>query len=306
MALIRVDCAACGASLQVRAELGGQQGRCPKCGAAIAIPAAITEAAPVGLSLAQATAPDFMLEMARRKRSAVLVVFETPPDRSYELSRQAAANVRCYRTADMTDAQLMQVLEQVGHMSKGQRNQKGGIGLQPDGQPLPFELKGDRLGTTLDEFKAKYTRQIGSIKLPYCSDSCPGQVNQELRSEPWHTGAGIVHGRVDLPSESNPPTLAGVRTELLLYQFVEGKLFRITAVFDTEQFHLIHDALVRKQGPPTREVKEPQELVWDNGVSMIKLFRGTMRPKRSSTVHYVHTQLYKIVETRTPKRSDDL
>ena len=51
------------------------------------------------------------------------------------------------------------MLEHVGHMSQGRRNQKGGIGLQPDVEALAFELKGDRLGMTLDEFKAKYARE---------------------------------------------------------------------------------------------------------------------------------------------------
>jgi len=116
-----------------------------------------------------------LAEIFRRKKSAVMVVFETPASGSYELSHQADANVRCYRTEDMTDAQLMQVLEHLGHMSQGKRNQKGGIGLQPDVEALAFELKGDRLGMTLDEFKAKYARKIGSITLPYTTVSCPGQ-----------------------------------------------------------------------------------------------------------------------------------
>lgn len=323
MSLIRVQCTDCGTALQVRAEMAGQQGRCPKCGAMINIPSAATaeSATPpsasspslvlppvsaTSLPLAQATAPDMIAEVQRRKKSAVMVVFETPADGAYELSKNAAANVRCYRTADMSDGQLMDVLAHLGRMSQGMRNQKGGIGLQPEGAPLAYELKGDRLGMTLAEFRAKHGRKVGSMTLPYCSDACAGQANPNLWSEPWHVAAGLINGRVDLPSENNPPTIAGVRTELFLYHFVDERLFRMTALFDTEAFHLIHNALVQKQGPPTKENKERMEMTWENGVSTIKLTRGTMRPKKASTLFFIHNALQKSAECRAPQRASDL
>jgi hypothetical protein len=261
---------------------------------------------PQSVPLWQASAPDMMVEIFRRKKSAVLVVFETPAGGSYAISRTPEANVRCYRTEDMNDAQLMQVLEQLGHMSQGMRNQKGGIGLQAEGQPLPFDLKGDRLGMTLDEFKKKYARQLGAVQMPFCSDSCPGQANQALWSEPWHVAAGLINARVDLPSEGNPPTVAGVRTDLFLYHFVDGKLFKMTVLFDTEAFHIIHDAMLKKQGPPSKENREKMEVTWENGVSTIKLVRGSMRPKKSSSLLYMHNALQKSAEGRAPQRSSDL
>src|SRR5262245_55596124 len=139
--LLRVECGSCRAVLQVRPELAGHEGRCPKCGARVTIPSSSNAAPdfdfaspsdtvisqspppvpppilppvavppaepPVGgqpaafnanMPLSQATAPDMMIEIARRKKSAVLVVFETPIGEGYELSRQPSANVRCYRT----------------------------------------------------------------------------------------------------------------------------------------------------------------------------------------------------------------
>src|SRR5215213_98829 len=320
MSLIRVQCTQCGTALQVRVEMAGQQGRCPKCGATIEIPAASLVASPTTspaaappaavtpvsaapLPLSAATAPDMLTEILRRKKSAVMIVFETPTDGSYALSRKVEADVRCYGTADMSDAQLMEVLAQLGHMSQGMRNQKGGFGLQPEGLPLPYELKGDRLGMTLDEFKSKYARRIGAMTMPYCSDNCPGQANPNLWSEPWHVAAGLINGRIDLPSENNPPTIAGVRSELFLYHFVDGRLFRMTALFDTEAFHLIHNALLQKHGPPLKDNKERMEMSWENGASTIKLTRGTMRPKKASTLLYIHNQLQKSAEGRAPQRS---
>jgi hypothetical protein len=247
-----------------------------------------------------------LAEIHRRKKSAVMVVFETPTDGSYQISRKPEANARVYRTPDMSDGQVMQVLEQLGHMSQGMQNQKGGIGLQPEGAPLPFELKGDRLGMTLDEFKTKYARHVGGMQLPYCSDSSPGQPNPTLWCEPWHAAAGLVTGRVDLPSENNPPTIAGVKTDNFIYHFVDGKLFRMTILFDTETFHLVHEAIVKKHGPPQKKFDDRMEMIWDNGVSTIKLVRGAMRPKKSSSLLYIHNQLQKIAEGRTPQRATDL
>jgi hypothetical protein len=263
-------------------------------------------AAPPSGSLEQAQAPDMLAEIRRRKKSAVMVVFETPMDGSYLISRKPEANARVYRTSDMSDAHVMQVLEQLGHMSQGMRNQKGGIGLQPEGAPLAFELKGDRLGMALQAFKEKYARKIGSVVMPYCSDSCPGQSNPMLWAEPWHAAAGLVTGRIDLPSENDQPTVAGVKTDNFLYHFVDGKLFRMTILFDTEAFHLIHEALVKKYGSPQRRIDDRMEMAWDNGVSMIKLVRGTMRPKKSSSLIFTHNQLQKIAEGRTPQRATDL
>jgi hypothetical protein len=251
-------------------------------------------------------APDMLAEIYRRKKSAVMVVFETPADSSYQISRQPEANARVYRTPEMSDAQVMEVLEQLGHMSQGMRNQKGGIGLQPEGAPPPFELKGDRLGMTLNEFKTKYARQAGGIQLPYCSDSCPGQANPTLWCEPWHAAAGLVNGRVDLPTENNPPTIANVKTENFFYHFVDGKLFRMSVLFDTEAFHLVHEALIKKHGPPQRKFEDRMEIIWENGVSTIKLIRGMMRPKKASSLLYIHNQLQKIAEGRTPQRATDL
>ncbi len=350
MSLIRLECGSCHTFLQVRPELAGQQGRCPKCGATVTIPApprpvgwdspatppprvrnaaSATDADPPpstspgsapkstiplgaapgsspgsSLPLSQAMAPDMMAEIARRKKSAVLVVFETPADGSYEISRRGDANVRCYRTADMKDSDVMQVLSEIGQMAPGQRNQKGGIGLR--GDDVPFELKGDRLGMTLVDFKLKYARTVGGMRMPYCSDSFPGQANTTLWSEPWHAAAGIVTARIELPSEGTSPTVAGVKSDLFLYHFVDGKLFRMTVLFDTEAFHLVREALAQKQGPPTSENKERLELAWENGASTIRLTRGSMRPKKSSSLLFIHEELQRLAESRTPDRDEDL
>jgi hypothetical protein len=331
MSLLRVECGGCGAALQVRPEMAGRQGRCPKCGGAVQIPAdapamptasaaarspdrppsgwASPDDTVIGrgdLPLAQATGPDVMAEIARRQKSAVLIVFETPTDGAYNISERPAANVRCFRTPDMNEAQLMEVLGELGRMTQGQPNPKGGVGLNSAEIEVPFELKGDRLGMSLADFKAKYARTIGAMNLPFTSESTPGQANSSLWSEPWHARAGIVHARVDLPSENNSPTLAGVKTELFLYHFVDGQLFRITVLFDTEAFHLVREAMVQKYGLPDHETKDPMELSWENLPSSLRLVRGTMRPKKWSTLLAVHHELQLLADERLPQRDADL
>lgn len=316
MATVRLQCGNCQAALQVRAELAGQQGKCPQCGAAVAVPADAAAAADSAamssvnqaglLPLGRATAVDMLAEVARRKKSAVMVVFETPADGDYRVGREPGANVRCYSSPDMSAEQMMEVLAEVGRMTRGAANAKGGVQLQGEGGPTPYELKGDRLGMTLDEFKAKYARRVGAFQLPLCSDSSPGQVIEALRTEAWFDAAGLVNARVDLPSESNPPTVAGVKTELMLYQFVDGKLYRITVLFDTEAFHHVRQALIAKLGAATTERQDPVAHIWDNGVSAVKLLRGAMRPRKPSILHVVHHGLLKVAEGRTPQRSSDV
>lgn len=334
MSLVRIECDACHAILQVRPEQLGQQGRCPKCGHVVNIAApplgsdldsippgdtVISRTVPTplplrttgpaqspGLPLVQATAQDMMAEMARRSKSAVLVVFETPTDGAYDINSQEGANVRCYRTTDMSDEQLLQVLGELGLMTPGQHNAKDGVGLQGGGPDQPYELKGDRLGMSLKDFKAKYGRMLGGIRLPYCSDTSPGQANTTLWSEPWHAAASIVNARTELPSENSSPTIAGVKTELFLYHFVDERLYRMTALFDTEAFHLVREALVQKFGPPTRETKDPMELKWVNFVSSIFLTRGTMRPKKWSSLVLEHHDLQEAADSRVPQRETDL
>jgi len=202
---------------------------------------------------------------------------------------------------------LMQVLQELGSLSQGKQTDKGGLGLGADSGPQPFELKGDRVGISLAEFKAKYARKLGAgISAPFCSDSYPGQALPALHAEPWHAAAGIIHARVDLPTENSSPTVAGTDTEMLLYQFVDEKLFRITALFDTDSFHHIREALFEKQGTPSAELHDPMGFLWQNEVYSIELVRGTIRPKRPSMLHFIHSELYQSFQGRAPSRSEDL
>jgi hypothetical protein len=170
-----------------------------------------------------------------------------------------------------------------------------------------FELKGDPLGMNLDDFKQKYARSgEGGVKLPLCSDTAWGTNKASLHSETWHRDAGIIHARIDLPAEDNSPTVAGVKTELMLYQFVDGKLFRIAAWLPTDQYHLVSEALIKKYGPATRESVKPRQLIWENPLASIVLNRGTVHPREASVLELVHKQLAEVAASRTPSGAADI
>ncbi len=159
----------------------------------------------------------------------------------------------------------------------------------------------------LEEFKGKYNRSgEGGQRLPLCSDTAWGANKASLHTEPWHQQAGIIHARIDLPSENNSPTVAGVKTELLLYQFVDGKLFRIAAFLPTDQFHVVSEAAIKKYGPVTRESLKPRQLVWENPLASVILTRGSVHPREPSVLELVHKQLDDLAASRPPSAAADI
>ena len=94
--------------------------------------------------------------------------------------------------------------------------------------------------------------------------------------------------------------------DLLLYQFVDEQLFRISALFNTDHFPAISDALVKKYGQATSEKSNPRRLIWENLASTIELTIGTVRPKRPSTLHFIHTDLAKTAHSREPDQAADI
>jgi hypothetical protein len=100
--------------------------------------------------------------------------------------------------------------------------------------------------------------------------------------------------------------VAGVKTELLLYQFVDGQLFRIAASLPTDQFHVVSEAAVKKYGPVTRETQKPRQLVWENPLAWVALTRGSVHPRESSVLELVHRELQAVAASRTPTGAADI
>ena len=302
---IQIECPGCKATLAVPDELAGKQGKCVQCGHRLTVPGGKASAAGISPSLFEATPESMVRELYCREQTALLLVFPTPADGSYDLAKIADADLKCIATEDINQPRFAQLVE--SFTKRFAPRKKGGSGSGLSAEEMLFQLKGDRLGMSLEEFKEKYGRQVeGGHKLPLCSDTAFGANKASLHSEPWHRQAGIVHARVDLPAEDNSPTVAGVKTELLLYQFVDGKLFRISASFPTDQFHVVSEAAVKKYGDPTRETTKPRQLIWENPLAWVALTRGTVHPREASVLELVHRQLNEIASSRTPSGAADI
>jgi DNA-directed RNA polymerase subunit RPC12/RpoP len=345
---LRIECPGCKAILQVEEALAGKQGKCIHCGHRIIVPnqsgvaisaqplptspppppvapppppVAAIPASPLPVQFLTEASPESMVrELFDRKKSALLLVFEPGEDDSYDLADVPDNKLKCIATEDINQARFAALVESFGKRfaprkpaqrapgsASGDFGQSG-IGLGGGGGDQLFELKGDRLGMSLEDFKKRYARftNDGRQDLPICSDQGWGGGRTDLHSEAWHRQAGIVHGRIDNPSEDNSPTIAGLKTDLLLYHFVDGLLYRISAFFATDQFHVVSDAVMKKYGPPHREVKQPRELIWENAVAWVDLLRGSVHPRTPSTLNLVHKQLLALAESRAPKGASDI
>lgn len=304
---IQVECPGCKATLNVPEEMAGKTGKCVHCGQRVLVPASEKKSLGGGLmpNLFEATPEQMVRELSARQESALLLVFRPAEGSgSYDLTEIADSEIKCIATEDINAARFAELIASI---EKRFGAKKKGAATKPVVDE-PYELKGDRLGSSLYDFKQKYARNVEgtSATLPLCSDTAWGANKASLHSEPWHKDAGIVYARIDLPTEDNSPTVAGVKTELLLYQFVDGRLFRISAFFPTDQFHTVNDAAVKKFGPITREVARPRQLVWENSVAEIILMRGSVHPPAPSVLHFVHKELAKTAESRTPVGSEDI
>ena len=302
---IQIECPGCKALLQVPDELAGKQGKCIQCGHKVTVPGRASFSGGLLRTLFDATPAAMVREHYPPVHSSMLLVVPTPVDGSYDLANVADADLKCIATEDINQARFAELV--ASFAKRYGPRKKGGSGSSLSLEDMLYELKGDRLGMSLDEFKQKYARSgEGGHKLPLCSDTAWGTNKASLHSEPWHRQAGIIHARIDLPAEENSPTVAGVKTELLLYQFVDGKLFCIAAYFPTDQFHLVSEAAVKKYGSVTRETQKPRQLIWDNPIASIVLSRGTVHPREASVLELVHKQLAELAGARTPTGAADI
>jgi hypothetical protein len=302
---IQIECPGCKATLHVPDELAGKHGKCMQCGHRVAVPGGKSTLGSISPPLFEATPESMVRELHSRQQSALLLIFPTPADASYDLANVADADLKCIATEDINQVRFAEL--SASFAKRFATRKKGQASPGPSAEEMLYQLKGDRLGMSLENFRQKYARHVeGGHKLPLCSDTAFGANMATLHSAPWHHEAGIVHARVDLPAEDNSPTIAGVKTESLLYQFVDGRLFRIAASLPTDQFHVVHEAAIKKYGPVTRETQKPRQLVWENPLAWVALTRGSVHPRESSVLELVHRQLHELASSRTPTAAADI
>lgn len=305
---IEVQCEGCQSTIRVKAELAGRTGSCKKCGSSITIPKL-----PGGQSFAElqtrrledATPEEMVLELKRRRKLAVLTLLEG----SGGAGPQAAESPSGAVTLGEENVDPQRLVDLYGKLREAaERRTVASTAAELEDDEEVFDLKGNKLGMSLADFKAKHARRVPGLDqpLPWCSDEAPGTRIPDLFAEPWHVEAGIVHARTEHPSENAAPTIAGVEMQLLLYQFIDGQLFQITGFFPNEGYHLVAEALSSKFGKPLKESVQPRKKHWWSMASSIDLSYGAIDPPQPGMVSFYHDRLRKMAGERTPGRSDDL
>ena len=319
---IQVLCNACRFKLEIPDEFAGKKAKCGNCGAAFRVPSSArspsspaASAAPSAVSkrlLSTASLEEIVAEVKRRGRAALLATVDLSKYGVHSLADLLDSGDHLgaglsFCTTEPLDAESQQrLLAVLGDGLK--RLSNPAAAAEQDAYYEPFDFKGDPLGMTLAEFKHKYARDIpgSSQPAPFCSDRGGGFRIPELHTEAWHNAAGIVHARIELPSEHSPPSFAGVASELLLYQFLDGRLFQITALFPSEGFPMVTDAIRRKYGPPSAERQEPRQLEWKRMASTIELTNGRISPPSPSQLRIYYDDLLDEALSREPRVSEDI
>ena len=113
--------------------------------------------------LFEASPESMVRELHRRQLSAVRLIFQPAEDGTYDLSNVPDSELKCIATEDINQARFAQVVEGFAkRFAPRKKTPSAGssvIGSAPIGGEAPadqlFELKGDRLGISLEEFKGK-------------------------------------------------------------------------------------------------------------------------------------------------------
>jgi hypothetical protein len=153
-------------------------------------------------------------------------------------------------------------------------------------QPIqPYDIKGDRLGMSLDEFKQKHYsvengggKNYADIVAPLCTDHVDGgdqqfhdlfnrlaklkgttpmpDFNAALFVPDGQASIGVIacypgkNFTMDIALGRTPPTIANVPLKTYAFHFYQGKLFKIIAVFSVEGYDAMKTAFTEKFGAP--------------------------------------------------------
>ena len=308
---IRVRCQACGATLTIPEEFAGKKAQCGSCSAPFRVPSlTVAPQAPTRRYLDNASIEEMLAELHKRGVAGVLAIVDV---HQYDLGtlaeliesgRELARGVNLSSTEQLSADQLRDFITALGGFANQQAAPQGQTA--DDAYYEPFDFKGDKLGMSLGEFKQKYARQVPGTNLiaPFCSDKATGFRVKELLSEAWHTAAGIIHARLEYPSEERPSTIAGAEADLVLYQFLDGRLFQVSAWFAAQHFPNVASALRRKYGPPETEGSNPTHLAWKRIASSLEVTGGRISPAEPATFRIYFDDLVAEATSREPRSTD--
>lgn len=256
--------------------------------------------------LCDATPQAMIQELYRRGKSAVLSYANLTAAGPGSTANLGDTRIRCVVTDDVDQSELGNFFRRLAALADKQRVAR--VAVQVDDADDLFELKGDRLGMSLDDFCRKYQQPAtnGRRRLPWLNTDTPGKRVPELLAPAWYAEAGIVCARTSVPGVDEPVTIAGVDTDAVIYQFVDGRLFQIMALFGTEAFHVIHQALVRKYGECISQNEAPRQLLWWTLSASIELTFGRLVPREPARLRIWHDTMLREAESREPSRHTDI
>lgn len=311
---IIVLCKACGFKLEIPDEFAGKKAKCGNCGDPFRVPGGepAKPPSPMVRPLANASIDELVAELRRRGHSGMIALVDVSQYGVSSLqdlldSGDHLGPGLTISTTEPLDAENQQRFLTV--LADGvKRLADPAAAAEQDAYYEPFDLKGDALGMTLTEFKHKYARDVpGSPQpAPFCSDKAAGFRVPELMTEAWHHAARIVHARIEYPSEGRSPSLAGIETSLLLYQFIDGRLFQILALFEASGFPQVISTFRRKYGPPSQEGGERKRLVWTRMASTLEVVNGRISPAEPAQMRMYYDDLLSEALSRQPRSGGDI
>lgn len=139
-----------------------------------------------------------------------------------------------------------------------------------------FDLKGVKLGLSLEQFKQDhYSFRRGDPKHhipdgigPHCVEHTNDALLM-LSTEEAAAGVIACYGGDDIIKEivvkTKPaPTLANIPLRTYSFFFFSGRLFKVVAAFDSENYSHLQAAFSEKFGKPDAE-KSGDQTIWSNG-----------------------------------------
>jgi hypothetical protein len=171
----------------------------------------------------------------------------------------------------------------------------------------PFGLKGDVLGETLQEFRAKNDRVIalsvlGRDRLAIDPSLAKTKHLPQCTGDATSKGASVPHDVEDLTADeeragvikciaalsvnddldfSDEPTVAGLAAYRTVYSFFHERLYKIESELPAESYQTLRDAFAAKYGKPLVTMsqyqnsfgakKNGEQLLWKTAVSQIRI-----------------------------------
>jgi hypothetical protein len=174
----------------------------------------------------------------------------------------------------------------------------------PAPPPAAYELKGDKLGSSMAEYLQRHDDCVKRFTIPPAVHHSAFSGN-----ELTHTSYKHVNAFRFVCSNSDGVSLASINMDWEQVEFSQQRLFLVAYFFKHDSFTLIKSAFVMKFGPPTSTIQEIVKnlfgaqlerttMTWKNGVSTIVLTEMSGNDLTKSRVEMTLDDIYSAVQQR--------